>query len=135
MDTSFLGKGWGFPVSVDPTTGKIALAEGVEDIRQAIWLILSTARGERVMRADFGCGIHDLVFDSMSTATVGLIESHMREALMLYESRAEVLKLEVTTNEASLGRLLIELTFRVRGSNHEFNMVYPFFLTEGTEAI
>ena len=133
MDVSFLGRGWRFPVSVDPTTGKIAMAESVDDIRQAIWLILSTAKGERVMRAEFGCGIHDLVFDSMSTATIGLIESRMREALMVYEARAEILRLEVTTKEASRGRLLIELTFRVRGTNHEFNMVYPFFLTEGTE--
>lgn len=132
MEPSFLGKGWKFPVSVNPATGKIALAEGVDDIRQSIWLILSTARGERVMRSDFGCGIHDLVFDAMSTATIGLIESNVREALKIFEPRVEVVRLEVSTREAERGNLLIELTFRVRDSNHEFNMVYPFFLNEGT---
>jgi uncharacterized protein len=132
MEASFLGKGWKFPVSVNPATGKIALAEGVDDIRESIWLVLSTARGERVMRSDFGCGIHDLVFDAMSTATIGLIESNVREALKIFEPRVEVMRLDVSTREAERGNLLIELTFRVRDSNHEFNMVYPFFLNEGT---
>jgi hypothetical protein len=132
MNTRFLGKGWRFPVSIDPASGKIALAEGEEDIRQAIWLILSTAKGERVMRSDFGCGIHDLVFESMSTATIGLIESQIREALIRFEPRVEVVKLEVSSKEAARGQLMIELIFRVRETNHEFNMVYPFFLNEGT---
>ena len=132
MDPSFLGKGWKFPVKVDPASGRIALSTGEDDIRESIWIILSTARGERVMRPDFGCGIHDLVFDSMSAATVGLFESHVREALINFESRVEVINLDVSTEEADRGRLLIDLTFRVRETNHEFNMVYPFFLTEGT---
>lgn len=132
MGSSFLGKGWRFPVRVDPTSGKIALSAGEEDIRQSIWIILSTARGERAMRPDFGCGIHDLVFDSMSTATVGQFENRVREALIAFEPRVEVVRLDVSAREADRGQLRIELTFRVRETNHEFNMVYPFFLTEGT---
>ena len=70
MTARFLGRGWKFPVEVDAATGTIALSDGESDIRESIWIILSTAKGERVMRPDFGCGIHDLVFDSMSAATV-----------------------------------------------------------------
>lgn len=131
MTESFLGRGWRFPVGVDPTTGKIAMSTGEEDIRQSIWLILSTARGERAMRPEFGCGIHDLVFASMGAGTIGNFESYMRQALIDHEPRVEVTRLEVSTEEADRGRLLIDLTFRIRETNSEFNMVYPFFLTEG----
>jgi phage baseplate assembly protein W len=131
MGPGFLGQGWAFPVRVDPRSGRIALVAADEDIRQSIWIILSTAKGERVMRPDFGCGIHDLVFDSISTATVGLLENHVREALIKFEPRIEVLRVAVSSAEADLGRLLIELRYRVRETNHEFNLVYPFFLTEG----
>ena len=131
MDASFLGRGWAFPVRVDPRTGRIATVAEEDDIRQAIWIILSTAKGERVMRPDFGCGIHDLVFDSVSTVTAGLLENHVREALIRYEARIEVVRLDVRTAEADRGRLLLELHYRVRRTNHEFNLVYPFFLTEG----
>ena len=132
MDASFLGRGWAFPVRVDPRTGRIATVAEEDDIRQAIWIILSTAKGERVMRPDFGCGIHDLVFDSVSTVTAGLLENHVREALIRYEARIEVVRLDVRTAEADRGRLLLELHYRVRRTNHEFNLVYPFFLSEGT---
>ncbi|HYR06161.1 MAG TPA: GPW/gp25 family protein [Longimicrobium sp.] len=132
MDASFLGRGWAFPVRVDPRTGRIATVAEDDDIRQAIWIILSTAKGERVMRPDFGCGIHDLVFDSVSTVTAGLLENHVREALIRYEARIEVVRLDVRTAEADRGRLLLELHYRVRRTNHEFNLVYPFFLSEGT---
>lgn len=132
MDPSFLGTGWKFPVKVDQATGRIAMSTGEDDIRESIWIILSTARGERVMRPDFGCGIHDLVFDTMNTATVGLFESHVREALVNHESRIEVTELDISIDDADVGRLLINLTYRVRETNHEFNMVYPFFLAEGT---
>lgn len=131
MDPSFLGKGWKFPVKVDPATGRIALSTAEEDIRESIWIILSTAPGERVMRPDFGCGIHDLVFDTMSAATLGLFENHVREALINFEPRIEVMELDISTAEADRGQLLIKLGFRVRETNHEFNMVYPFFLNEG----
>jgi uncharacterized protein len=132
MDASFLGRGWAFPVRVDPRTGRIATVAEEDDIRQAIWIILSTAKGERVMRPDFGCGIHDLIFDSVSTVTAGLLENHVREALIRYEARIEVVRLDVRTAEADRGRLLLELHYRVRRTNHEFNLVYPFFLSEGT---
>lgn len=128
----FLGRGWRFPVTIDPISGRIATSEFERDIRESITIILSTARGERVMRQDFGCGIHDLVFASMNTSTLGLFESNIRESIIQYEPRVEILKLELSTAEADTGKLKVNLFLRIRETNHEFNMVYPFYLKEGT---
>jgi phage baseplate assembly protein W len=132
MSKAFLGRGWKFPVGVNTASGRIAMSESEQDIRESIRIILATAPGERVMRPDFGCGIHDLVFSTISSATVGLFESRLREAIIKWEPRVEVLQVDISTREASNGKLEIQLTCRVRDTNSEFNMVFPFYLTEGT---
>jgi len=126
----FLGQGWAFPVGVD-AGGKIKISREEEDIRQAIWIILSTAKGERVMRPDFGCGIHDYVFASINTASVALIENSVREALTLWEPRIEVTGVQVSTENVAKGELLVSVDYKVRTTNNRFNLVYPFYLTEG----
>jgi uncharacterized protein len=125
----FLGRGWKFPVQVD-NRGRVAMSEFDDDIRESIRIILSTSKGERVMRPDFGCGIHDFVFASINTTTIGLIESSVREALTRWEPRIELLKVLVSTEEANVGKLLVSIDYRVRATNSEFNLVYPFYLTE-----
>jgi phage baseplate assembly protein W len=129
MAKEFLGVGWKFPVQVNGN-GSIAMSEFEQDIRESIRIILSTSKGERAMRPDFGCGIHDFVFASMNTTTIGLIESSVREALTQWEPRIELLSVLVSTDEAELGRLLVGVNYRVRATNNEFNLVYPFYLTE-----
>jgi len=130
MAREFLGRGWKFPVGVNPK-GEIEMSEYEQDIREAIWLILSTAKGERVMRPDFGCGIHDFVFASVNTSNIGLMESSVREALTIWEPRIELKDVSVSTERANEGQLLISIDYRVRSTNNEFNLVYPFYLTEG----
>jgi phage baseplate assembly protein W len=129
MAQEFLGVGWKFPVQVDGA-GNIAMSAFEQDIREAIRIILSTTKGERTMRPDFGCGIHDFVFDSMSTTTLGLIEASVREALIQWEPRIELQSIRVSTEAAEVGQLLIGIDYRVRATNNEFNLVYPFYLTE-----
>ncbi|MEA3281835.1 MAG: GPW/gp25 family protein [Euryarchaeota archaeon] len=130
MAKEFLGKGWKFPVGVN-STGKVEMSQYETDIREAIWIILSTSRGERVMRPDFGCGIYDFVFAPINTATIAMIESSIREALTAWEPRAELTNVDISTDEADEGKLLISIDYRVRSTNNEFNLVYPFYLTEG----
>jgi phage baseplate assembly protein W len=129
MAQEFLGVGWRFPVQVD-SAGNIAMSALEQDIRESIRIILGTAKGERAMRPDFGCGIHDFVFDAMSTTTLGLIESTVREALIRWEPRIELLSIRVSTEAAAGGQLLVGVDYRVRATNNEFNLVYPFYLTE-----
>src|SRR5689334_24329441 len=131
MPKSFLGRGWKFPVRIDTTTGRVAMSEMEQDIKESIWILLSTAPGERLMRPEFGCGIHELVFSSMSTVTLGLFESRVREAINRYEARVDILKLDVFTKEPDRGKLEINLRCLIRDTNTEFNLVFPFYLTEG----
>ncbi|MGE0825095.1 MAG: GPW/gp25 family protein [Candidatus Binatia bacterium] len=131
MAKEFLGRGWKFPVQIDPHTGRIAMSEAEQDTSEAIKIIVLTALGERLMRADFGCGIHELVFASVSRATLGLFESRIRDALLKWEHRAEVISLELKSENIASGELIIELKCRVRQTNNEFNVVFPYYLTEG----
>ena len=125
MASEFLGKGWKFPIAAKD--GKIAVAEYEESIRDSIWLILSTAKGERVMRPDFGCGIHDMIFAPNNAGTRGRIEIDVREALLKWEPRIIVDRLEVSAGDR--GELvLIQIDYRVRTTNSRFNLVYPFYL-------
>jgi phage baseplate assembly protein W len=127
----WLGRGWMYVVQIDPATGGVAYAEFEADIRQSIMIILGTSRGERVMRPDFGCGIHDLVFEVIDVSTLTRVEAAVRDALTKYEARIEVLGVRADPLEAADGRLLIELEYRVRRTNQIGNLVYPFYFREG----
>src|SRR5258708_660770 len=111
---NFLGRGWAMPVDVDPYTGLIAIAEYEDDNRQSILIILETAKGERVMRPGFGCGIHDLVFEAIDATTIKRISSEIEDALRRFEARVEVLEITVDENATSEGKLLVQLEYRVR---------------------
>ena len=127
----WLGRGWAYPVRIDPATGGVAVSEYEADIRQSIVIILGTAPGERVMRPDFGCGIHELVFEVMDVATLTRVETAVRDAMIRYEARIEVLSVNVDPLGAAEGRLTIELEYRVRRTNQLGNLVYPFYFREG----
>ncbi len=131
MAKDFLGIGWKYPVKAG-FDRKIAMSQYEEDIKEAIWIILATAKGERVMRSDFGCGVHDLVFAPINTATVNLVQNSVQEALTLWEPRIELMNVEVSTEQADEGKLPISIDYRVRVTNNRFNLVYPFYLKEGT---
>jgi len=132
MEQDFLGQGWSFPVSVD-SRGGIHLVPGQTDIEQAILIILGTAKGERVMRPEFGCGIHDLVFAPNNPTTAGLIAYHIRDALGRWEPRIEVEEVHVRADPQDHARLLVDIRYRVRATNDERNLVYPFYLIPGEE--
>ena len=128
----FLGRGWWMPVTLDVRTGRVAEAEYEEDIRQSIRIIVETAPGERVMRPDFGCGIHELVFASMDSQTLQRARSTVEEALRRYEARIEVIEVNVDEESALTdGSLKIEVDYRVRKTNQVGNLVFPFYFREG----
>lgn len=128
---TWMGRGWAYPVVVDPLTGDIAMSVYEEDIRQSLRIILGTARGERVMRPAFGCGIHDLVYDALDTALVTRIENCVREAVLRYEARIELLEVSVDTSDFLRGHLVVQIEYRVRQTNQRDNLVYPFYFREG----
>src|SRR5450755_1073813 len=110
--TDLIGSGLSFPLEVDQR-GVLALAHGVTDIEQAIGVILGTAPGERLMRPEFGCAVHDLIFDTIDAEMVGRVETAVHQALARWEPRIEVTSLDFDLDEIDQGRLLITLNYRV----------------------
>ncbi len=127
MSKLFLGVGWSFPVATDGD-GMLTHAQFEESVRQSIWIILSTAKGERVMRPDFGCAIYDLVFEVNSATTAGRVAQAVKQALLLYEPRIDVLDVQVQAEGTSGEVMLISIDYEVRATNNVFNLVYPFYL-------
>ena len=130
----FLGRGWAMPVEVDPMTGLVKSVAYEEDIRQSIMIILETVPGERVMRPNFGCGIHEMVFTAVDSTAIQLIRSAVQEALVRCEARIDVLNITVDEAATTEGKLLIELEYRVRRTNQTGNLVFPFYFREGGRA-
>lgn len=123
----FLGNGWAFPFRISPSGG-IGLSRQERDIEEALRIILSTAKGERHMRPQFGCGIHDLVFASNDATTAGLVYTYVEEAIGWWEPRVEVRDITVSADTAEGNMLLITIHYRIRATNDERNLVYPFYL-------
>jgi Bacteriophage baseplate protein W len=127
MGIDFIGAGWSYPLGTD-ATGGVALVTREREIEQAIRLILGTACGERPMRPEFGCRIHDHVFGPASSATAGQIAYDVRQALERWEPRIEVNEVEVSFDAIESGTLYIDVGYEVRGLNDPRNLVFPFYV-------
>jgi phage baseplate assembly protein W len=125
----FLGQGLHFPLEV--VGGRLQCSQGERKIEESIRLILGTAQGERVMRPEFGCGAHDLVFAPHGSATLARVEDRVRQALVLNEPRIDVLEVTAESPPERPNLLLVRIAWRIRQNNAIGNMVYPFFVTEG----
>ena len=127
MAENFLGTGWKFPI-IKNDLGSVALSANEEKVRESILIILSTAKGERVMRPDFGCDIHEFVFAVINASRLTLIKSAVKEALILWEPRIEVIDVETSTEKIKEGVLYIRVDYKIRTTNTQHNLVYPFYL-------
>jgi hypothetical protein len=123
-----IGIGWSFPVAIDGGGG-IALSQHEQDIEESIRTILSTAKGERHMRPNFGCGIHDLVFHPNNTTTWTLIAYNVEEALGWWEPRIKVTNVDVRPDPDDPAKLIINIQYQVKAINDMRNLVYPFYLS------
>jgi phage baseplate assembly protein W len=130
---SFLGCGWYFPPKVD-ADGSIADAVYEEDIDQAIWIILGTNLGERVMRPDFGAGLNQFIFEPINSTTIEKLRTRVEESLIAWEPRIDVKEVTIEPDRAERNRLLIDVRYKVRATNTVRNLVYPFYFQEGSPA-
>lgn len=128
---AFLGKGFKFPIRVNGRGG-LSWSEGEEAIAEAIWLILSTPRRSRVMEPEFGCGAYDYVFAPNNATTRAMVENEVIRALVRFEPRVDVMAVRATPQTDMPNLLLVEVDYRVRGNNAVHNIVYPFYLNEGS---
>ncbi len=130
MGEEFLGTGWKFPVELNELK-EIALSRDEQDIAEAIWIILSTAPGERLMHLDFGCGIYNYVFAPNNTRTAGLVRFHVEEALKRWEPRINLLEVMVEPDQNDPAVILITIHYQIKATDSRFNLVYPFYLERG----
>jgi uncharacterized protein len=132
MAEEFVGAGWAFPVRTD-VTGGIALVSREQELRESVLLILSTAYGERPMRPDFGCGIHDLVFAPADATTAGRVAYEVRMSLARWEPRIEVEDVDVSLDDIDPATMYIDIRYTVAGSNDPRNLVFPFYVIPSEE--
>ena len=128
MTNPIIGRGWRFPPVFDER-GTIALTNDEDEIEQSIHIILNTAQGQRVMRPEFGCRIHELVFAPNNATTAGLARRYVREALGRWEPRIEVKRVDVAPYEQDAACLFITVEYQVSGRHNRRSLVYPFYLT------
>jgi phage baseplate assembly protein W len=126
-----IGRGWRFPIKVN-AKGGLDRSEGPDRVRDAIWIILSTSLGERLMRPEFGAGLQDYVFEPNSAVVRAELASSIRRALVQGEPRIELISLRVDPSPEQDSQVLVSLDYKIRDTNELFNMVYPFYLQEGT---
>lgn len=127
MGQEFIGTGWAFPLRTD-ATGSIALVTGEREIEESIRLILATSPGERPMRPEFGCSVHDYVFAPADAATAGDIAYSVRVALERWEPRIELAAVVVRFDAIDDGALYIDIAYTLRGTNDPRNLVFPFYV-------
>lgn len=134
MGEEFVGSGWAFPLRVDPT-GKVALVSGTVEIEESIRLILMTAPGERPMRPEFGCAVHDYVFAPADASTAGDIAYAVRVALNRWEPRVDLGNVVVRFDAVDRGVLYVDVEYSVRGTNNPRNLVFPFYVIPPHEEV
>ena len=126
----FVGSGWSFPVGTD-VRGRISLSHRERDIEESIIMILLTPKGQRVMRPEFGCQIHDLVFAPNDATTAGLAAYYVEEALRMWEPRINVLRIDANPDADSDARLLIQIEYEIKATYDQRSLVFPFYRIPG----
>lgn len=132
---AFLGRGMKFPPEVDAATGRFKMAYYEEDIREAIYIILMTQKGERVMLSDFGCNIQDYIYQLPNTTYLNLLKVEVLDALTKWEPRISDIVIEIDTKQLNDAKILLHITYVVKSTNSEENLVFPYYLNRGMEGL
>ena len=134
-DRAFLGRGWSFPPTFDKKAGGVLMLEHEADIVSSLRVLLSTARGERIMVPQYGCNLDELVFEDLDTRMRTLMADKIESAILYHEPRIDLERVHVEDDpeETLEGRVLIGVTYRVKATNSRFNFVFPYYRDEGTD--
>ena len=135
---SFLGTGWSFPPTFNVKSGTVEMVQNEEDIKQSLNILLSTSLGERVMQPGYGCNLSDYLFESLSSSVIGYIKDRVRNAILYYEPRIVLEKIEVNADaelELIEGHFTIKLEYSIPGTNSRFNYVYDYYRNEALKPV
>jgi phage baseplate assembly protein W len=129
---SFLGRGWKFPPAFNKSRRHAEMVENEEDIREALLIILLTTKGERILQPEFGSDLKRHLFDNITNTLVTQLKEDIRRAILFGEPRVICESVEAQTDKEDSGLLLFKITYIVRSTNNRSNIVFPFYIDEGT---
>lgn len=133
QERAFIGRGWSFPPSFDNKTGTVKMVTDEQDIAEGLQILLATRPGERIMQPSYGCNLDVLLFESLTTTLITYVEELIRTAILYHEPRIALDRVKINTENAFEGVVLIEIDYTTLNFNSRFNLVYPFYLEEGTD--
>lgn len=133
MKRPFLGRGWSFPPAFNRDRAGVEMLEEEADIASSLEVLLTTARGERVMLPQYGCNLEELVFESLDTRMKTLMADKVESAILYHEPRIELERVRLDDSRELEGVVLIEVIYRVKSTNSRFNFVFPYYRVEGTD--
>ncbi|MBQ0734502.1 GPW/gp25 family protein [Aquimarina celericrescens] len=130
---SFLGVGWSFPPEFSKKSNMVKMISDEEDIKSSLEILLSTRLGERIMFPDYGCNLDELLFESLNRTLITYVTELIRTAILYHEPRIDVDRIDITESDTLQGELFIKVDYIVRATNSRNNVVFPFYLEEGTD--
>ena len=132
LEKSFLGKGWSFPPTFDRKLGDVQMVTMEEDIKQSLEIYFSTKLGERIMRNDYGCFLHSQVFELANESLIQGLSKELERSINVFEPRILITEIRATKTDSSEGLIEINVAYEIRATNNRSNIVFPFYLNEGT---
>lgn len=132
LEKSFLGKGWSFPPTFDRKLGDVQMVTMEEDIKQSLEIYFSTKLGERIMRNDYGCFLHSQVFELANESVIQGLSKELERSINVFEPRILIIEIRATKTDSSEGLIEINVAYQIRATNNRSNIVFPFYLNEGT---
>ena len=131
-EAAFLGTGWSFPPTFSRYTYSVDMVSADQDIRESLWILFSTSLGERIMLPQYGSQLWKMVFQNISTTLMTQLEDIVRQAVLYWEARIDVDEITVQPDATVAGLVLITVNYTIRRTNARNNLVYPFYIQEGT---
>ena len=132
LEKSFLGKGWSFPPTFDKKLGDIKMVTMDEDIKQSLEIYFSTKLGERIMRSDYGCFLHSQIFELANESLIQGLSKELERSINEFEPRILVIEIKANKKDSSEGLIEINVVYEIRATNNRSNIVFPFYINEGT---
>ena len=133
QDKSFLGRGWSFPPTFSKEKADIEMVSKEEDIKQSLMIFFSTKLGERIMRSNYGCVVHDYMFEKSDLDVIERLAFELKQSIRRYEPRIIVHNVNASKSDAINGLINLEVFYEIHSTNVRDNIVFPFYLNEGTE--
>jgi len=130
-ENSFLGRGWSFPPAFSRGENSVKMVDEEEDIRQSLVILLSTIKGERVMQPDFGANMEELLFEPLTVSFAKKISDQIERAILFYEPRIKTDDISFNQDNEN-GLVEIRIDYTIIATNNRRNIVYPYYLNEGT---